>query len=1679
MAYYKSAADGLEIIRGNIEKQFGKSATDELYNSLMHKYSAQEHRKRLDNFISAAAEKKTTTAPMHLNKGESAYVNFISDYFPWSGAYKIPVFKIYRDSDGNYTISRVTGLIVTKDGDFVRLAETDAQNASNVNIDLDFFNDTISLQTDGSNFYLESLKEKNAAFYDVIKDIELLESGDVKFGNRIFSLLPADKESSYAKVKLTDEQNGNIQKYSKGVFDFFSFYAEYQKGRIMSDGFVLGRSSNKMDEGKDYKDEKSKVSMEVLPVFAKLTKSSQWQDLHEIMFNGDRTVRTEELLQHIVDASEKENKPIIFYLPPDIEKSEITFEELQWFLKDPSRMKNVYFVVGGYDMLNVRAADSGELDDVYNLDADTFADIFAALLNISPAVNGNLLNAAYKSSLAAPALSQQQSDTLYSTLTSDSTMYYYKNTISGRFAVWVKRRFNKEAKANNYTDDQIIKILLAPKREAKLIGQIAAAVAAGTITAEQILSGDFGIASLVWEFLYRDHFNYKQAADIITFNEDGLTFKAYLEIIKNNEKSNEFYQKFLKTLFSDQGQANPEHSKLAKQYLDAAVSSLDVSEEVKQAIKTMILYQHGLVGIVRAAIEAVSGRKTVRALANKSIDWHKKWNQENPETTGDESAYLHGIAVKSGSYADFISKIPHHKAFNKSRTRKLKSSDPQMKHYNMPKSDYGEYDRSDGFWAIVDDQDSSAFFAGSENLKLHISANVNNSNEIYNLVRPVLDKYNVCFKVPLKSEGLAELNDGKSGDTQVGKFMTIYLPKGADMQVLIDLSAELDAILRDYQFRSPEIKGEMKIGESGILYARDESQERGIADSPNLKNFGENVNGENGKIAALRYIWSGIFSAPVKETKTAVVYKAEKAAKSDKTNAVSFIREKLKELEKDPKKKLPIKSQDLKNFKNADIALSRQQLDALYAVADKHHQGNADKIEHILGVAAILIKMGITEPELIAAAFLHDALEDSYEYYKDFPGDTPAEKRKNADEKFIEKNIIPQRKAQVKADIEQSLAAVFDKTQTDEIMEYMEIMTKGEDKSANDYYSGIISGGSSLIILKLADRIYNMGKLKKGRSAAAQYLFGQNGKEGTLYEFLTRKYKGQESETTLLDALNETKENKYIKDMFIKAFFDAVKKNILYTFLPFVNLELGFNSTISGKNTKTAYVVYTTSQDLKKDIEAYSSIPEAVFVVNKDIQGNFAGTVDKDGAEGKYTGKTKNIYLKTMRNGNGKKVKVFYAQNVEYYKIVKALQGNRNLPKISGFVVVDEVNKETISFEGNIIKAGSDLIKDFKGEALNDYIATLSKIQRKWRNAQADKNILDISNLKGNDKAIKDVLKALRKQKDYQHVKIMLNSDQLNALTEQLKDDKNPRTLKDLRMLGIEIFLAVESMNNEDKAEYTHKGISGVLANGNLTDLNTGKMLNARTFLTKDDLKGSALDKKLSDNYQGYNIIGLELIKEEISGRNILQNGNILNAALGWFEKTFNLKEITVQDAVNMAQQLEFGEAPAIDKLTAPELTKEAAKNAVESLPETSEIKTTLSQLTGEAKAAYKETAIARVWLLNRIKRERSRMNLKKDQKMIIEQDRGMQNTITALIAKTDNLSEADLREINIESVESFGAIIAQGLTGSPEQTKQAIAVAVNDAFNLAPVFESKSKKEAREEQEQQMAGLKSMLANA
>src|ERR1700738_877760 len=58
--------------------------------------------------------------------------------------------------------------------------------------------------------------------------------------------------------------------------------------------------------------------------------------------------------------------------------------------------------------------------------------------------------------------------------------------------------------------------------------------------------------------------------------------------------------------------------------------------------------------------------------------------------------------------------------------------------------------------------------------KLHVSATVKSAEDVLLAVLPVLLSAKVTFKVALSPAHLADLNDGRGGLSQVGKFVTVY-----------------------------------------------------------------------------------------------------------------------------------------------------------------------------------------------------------------------------------------------------------------------------------------------------------------------------------------------------------------------------------------------------------------------------------------------------------------------------------------------------------------------------------------------------------------------------------------------------------------------------------------------------------------------------------------------------------------------------------------------------------------------------------------------------------------------------------------------------------------------------------------------------------------------------------------
>lgn len=186
------------------------------------------------------------------------------------------------------------------------------------------------------------------------------------------------------------------------------------------------------------------------------------------------------------------------------------------------------------------------------------------------------------------------------------------------------------------------------------------------------------------------------------------------------------------------------------------------------------------------------------------------------------------LASKSKSYQEFISSVGAKygkKTLGISRTRQGRYAKGYYNKKHDVSVEFGDCDGVSGTWAQLNDQDNGIIDYSSQDIKFHISASPENAKEIYDLVRPILDKYNMTFKVAVNTGKLQMLKN-----TQVGKFITIYLPEEESLQVLVDLGVELDAVLSSYNNRnkSPEILNEIKLGSSGILTVRDEAMKRGV-----------------------------------------------------------------------------------------------------------------------------------------------------------------------------------------------------------------------------------------------------------------------------------------------------------------------------------------------------------------------------------------------------------------------------------------------------------------------------------------------------------------------------------------------------------------------------------------------------------------------------------------------------------------------------------------------------------------------------------------------------------------------------------------------------------------------------------------------------------------------------------
>ncbi|MCL2388769.1 MAG: hypothetical protein FWC85_00115 [Elusimicrobia bacterium] len=556
--------------------------------------------------------------------------------------------------------------------------------------------------------------------------------------------------------------------------------------------------------------------------------------------------------------------------------------------------------------------------------------------------------------------------------------------------------------------------------------------------------------------------------------------------------------------------------------------------------------------------------------------------------------------------------------------------------------------------------------------------------------------------------------------------------------------------------------------------------------------------------------------------------------------------------------------------------------------------------------------------------------------------------------------------------------------------------------------------------------------------------------------------------------LNMTSEEHSVEAVqtnFIDGFISTLnsRKIVAYIFRQIIKFKMGFGRNINSNATQTVFFVYATEANLQEKIKQYGLVDGVVFIVNDVIRGNSTSI--------NISANRAALREWPLEISYGKRV--FSANGVSHTEIAQTLQNSRMFSDISAFVVIDSENATAISFEGDMIKVGHELIEQHRTTgSLADYITGLSNLQREWRETQANKNILDISNFRSFQRSAGEVLRLLATQNALQPMKVMLNEKQLEKL------ENYGANIRNLRLFGVEIFLNLGNENTatEQKASYANTGISGIFSNGVLTSLSTGITLPARTFHKIEDLGGLSFDAKLSDNFQGYNIIDINFIQDEINSmRSILAGNNILSALQGWFGKTFFLNEITKQDATNMAHKLEFSEAV---RITGEALTKDMARPIAANLHQAQIMR---SQLDADTYEAYIETLTARILVLNMIERTRAEQNLIQSERLIIEQDTGRKNTLTTLIVKDETFNGIEFLQnassffVASDDDFTFGQLIMQGLSGNAtqEQIKQAIAVVISDSFRLAPVLDITSRRQRNNAHSHQIAGTRAILAAA
>ena len=152
-------------------------------------------------------------------------------------------------------------------------------------------------------------------------------------------LQPVRLEDAIRGSGLTDEQVGLMERSSKGLTGIYDFLARRTE-LAGQGGFALGPSE----------------PLALLQIVASVAHLEDWNKIYRDLYGSFDAAHTDDFLDRITSTrSNPEGKPIVFFVPRDMMSrvNSGAADEMRWFLKHPERMKNVYFVFGLVETVNL------------------------------------------------------------------------------------------------------------------------------------------------------------------------------------------------------------------------------------------------------------------------------------------------------------------------------------------------------------------------------------------------------------------------------------------------------------------------------------------------------------------------------------------------------------------------------------------------------------------------------------------------------------------------------------------------------------------------------------------------------------------------------------------------------------------------------------------------------------------------------------------------------------------------------------------------------------------------------------------------------------------------------------------------------------------------------------------------------------------------------------------------------------------------------------------------------------------------------------------------------------------------------------------------------------------------------------------------------------------------------